>query len=568
MLTLIQGPNKGRTFRLPANEPQLIGRSSEALPINDDTVSRRHAELTPDGGEWYIRDLSSQNGTYLNGTRITGRRRLHPGDQIRVGGSVFSYGDEEATADESIVRLLGEEFVDFDIERALPSNDDSMVLSEPEPTAAAVDHLRVIYQLTTLTTQLLDREQLLKEVLLLVREEFKPERGVIVLLNADGSMGQTFVMPGSKPATTKDGEKSASIGVSRTIVQHVVNRSEGVLTTNAMSDRRFAKGDSVQGYGIRSAICSPIRFRDRVFGAVSVDSSLANYTFTDQQLSLMNAIGQHTGLALANADSYGERLQTERLATIGQTVASLSHSIKNILQGLRGGADVVEMGLRKQDLEVSANGWPILKRNLDRIMGLTLNMLAFSRERSIELELQPVHAVIDDCVALLEGLATSKQVALIVDHDNEMPPIPIDASLLHQAMMNLVGNAIEAAEVNHGAVTIRTMFRVTDPLLGEGATYADIQVIDNGPGIPPEIQRRIFEPFYTTKGTRGTGLGLAVTKRIVEEHRGRIRVESAGDGTGTIFTLTLPADSSADPSATTNATASRPADRPDPLGSP
>lgn len=570
ILTIIQGPNKGRAFRLPANEPQLIGRSSEALPINDDTVSRRHAELTPDGGVWYLRDLSSQNGTYLNGTKITGRRRLHPGDQIRVGGSVLAFGDEDTAAGESVVRLLDEEFVDFDIERAMPSNDDSMVLSEPEPMAAAVDHLRVIYQLTTLTTQLLDREQLLEETLLLVREEFKPERGVIVLLNADGSMGQTFVMPGSKPATlkaasTKIGEKeSASIGVSKTILQHVVNRSEGVLSTNAMSDRRFAKGDSVQGYGIRSAICSPIRFRDRVFGAISIDSSLANYTFTEQQLALMNAIGQHTGLALANADRYGERLQTERLVTIGQTVASLSHSIKNILQGLRGGADVVEMGLRKRDLEVAANGWPILKRNLDRIVGLTLNMLAFSRERSIELELQPVHGVIDDCVGLLEGLATSKQVALMVDYDSEMPPIPIDASLLHQALMNLVGNAIEAVSDQQGAVTIRTMFRVTDPLLGEGATYADIQVIDNGPGIPPEIQRRIFEPFYTTKGTRGTGLGLAVTKRIVEEHRGRIKVESSGENTGTILTITLPADSVADPSATTNA----PTDQHDPFTTP
>ena len=388
--------------------------------------------------------------------------------------------------------------------------------------------------------------------MLLVREEFKPERGVIVLLDADGSIGQTFVMPGSTSPVSSSasgaGEASQRIGVSKTIVQHVVNRSEGVLTTNAMSDQRFAKGDSVQGYGIRSAICSPIRFRDRVFGAVSVDSSLANYTFTEQQLALMNAIGQHTGLALANADSYGERLQTERLVTIGQTVASLSHSIKNILQGLRGGADVVEMGLEKQDLVVASDGWPILKRNLDRIMGLTLNMLAFSRERSIELELQPLGALIDDCASLLEGLATSKQVALIVDHDEEMPPIPIAAGLLHQALMNLIGNAIEAAETDHGAVTLRTMFRVTDPLLGEGASFADVQVIDNGPGIPKEIQRRIFEPFLTFKGSRGSVLGLAVTKRIVEEHRGTLRVESSSSGT--IFTMTLPIDSGADPSAT------------------
>lgn len=562
LLTVIQGPDKGRSFRLPPNEPQLIGRSSEALPINDDTVSRRHAELTPDGGSWFIRDLNSQNGTYVNGARIEGRRQLHPGDQIRVGGSVLGFGEDNQIAD-PLVRLLGSEFVDFDIERSLPSNDDSMILAEPEPMAAAVDHLRVIYQLTTLTTQLLDRDRLLQEVLLLVRTEFKPERGVVVLLNTDGTLGQSLVMPGSDTGKAElggggvgsGGGGSAGgnkIGISKTIVRHVVDQSEGVLSTNAMSDRRFSKGDSIQHYGIRSAICSPIRFRERVFGAIYIDSSLANYTYTEQQLALMNAIGQHTGLAMANGESYGEHLQTERLATIGQTVASLSHSIKNILQGLRGGADVVEMGLRKRDLEVSANGWPILKRNLDRIMGLTLNMLAFSRQRSIELELQPLHTVIDDCVSLLEPMATSKKVALIVDYDSEMPPVPLDASLIHQAMMNLITNGIEAVEDRHGAVTIRTMFRETDPLLGQGATYADVQVIDNGPGIAKEHQKRIFEPFYTTKGARGTGLGLAVTKRIVEEHRGRIRVESAGNNTGTIFTMTLPADSTTDPSATAN----------------
>src|SRR5690606_34052877 len=87
ILTVIQGPDKGKKFELPGNEPQLIGRSSEALPLTDTTVSRRHAELTPDPtrNAWYIRDLSSQNGTWVNGERITSRVRLKPGDQVRTG---------------------------------------------------------------------------------------------------------------------------------------------------------------------------------------------------------------------------------------------------------------------------------------------------------------------------------------------------------------------------------------------------------------------------------------------------------------------------------------------------
>jgi signal transduction histidine kinase/pSer/pThr/pTyr-binding forkhead associated (FHA) protein len=548
VLTVLQGPDKGRKYQLPPNEPQLIGRSSEALPITDDTVSRRHAELTPDAGIWWIRDLQSQNGTYVNGIKIDGRQRLKPGDQIRAGSTLVVFGQDD-TVDAESIQLLRPSELEFSIERSLPSNEDSMILAEPEPAAAAVDHLRIIYQLTTLTTQVMDRQQLLESVLELVFREFEPERGFIMLAGEtpDAPMKPAVVKHKTMPKDKSD----AKIGVSRTIIHHVMKNSEGVLSSNAMTDRRFAAGDSVQQFHIRSAICSPIRFQDRVFGVVYIDSSIANYTFTEQQLALMNAIGQHTGLAMANADHYGQKLHNERLAAAGETVASLSHSIKNILQGLRGGADVVEMGLRKDDLNLAKSGWTILKRNLDRIVGLTMNMLTFSRQHGVELALEPLGLLIDDCASLLESRCRQKGVALIVDHDPEMPPVPIDGNLIHQALMNLLSNAVEAVAPTTGVVTVRSMFRVTDPLLGQGHAYAEVHVIDNGPGIPPDRQRWIFEPFNTTKGTKGTGLGLAVTKRIVEEHRGHIQMESA-EGKGTTFRIVLPADTpeGLDPSAT------------------
>jgi len=129
--------------------------------------------------------------------------------------------------------------------------------------------------------------------------------------------------------------------------------------------------------------------------------------------------------------------------------------------------------------------------------------------------------------------------------------------------MNLVGNAIEAVEPGDGAVTVRTMYHIPDPLLGNLPPYAEIHVIDNGPGISPERQAWVFEPFRTTKGTKGTGLGLAVTKTIIDEHRGRIAIESS-EGHGTIFKVILPADASdlLDPSATAESKAATT----DPLG--
>lgn len=548
-LTVIDGPDAGKRFQLPKDLPQLLGRSSEALPLTDSTVSRRHAELTPDGDTWFIRDLKSQNGTWINGVQIRERIRLELGDQIRVGATVLLFGSG-ATPGDPAVLITADGVQQTEVE-AKRFADDMETTAE-----AAADHLRVIYQLTALTARISNQRELLDAVMELVFNEFLPERGVIMM---PGEAPDADMVAGViKYRDPPKGEDDAKIHVSRTILRAAMN-GEGVLCTNAMTDPRFAMGDSVQQYQIRSAICSPITFDEQNFGAIYIDSSSVNYAFTEEQLALLNAIGQHTGLALANADEHLKRMNNERLAAIGETVASLSHSIKNILQGLRGGADVVEIGLNKGDLAISKNGWGILRRNLDRIVGLTMNMLAFGRKLELNLELARINTILEECVQLVEVQTKEKNIAVLVDADPEMPPIAVDPSLIHQAMMNLIVNAVEAVGNDTGAVTVRVLFKEARPLLDPkrpNATtppHVEINVIDNGPGIPPEKLAWIFEPFNTTKGIRGTGLGLAVTKRIIYEHRGRIRVQSA-PGEGTTFRVLLPADldDQIDPSATTN----------------
>ncbi|HYD00478.1 MAG TPA: ATP-binding protein [Phycisphaerales bacterium] len=559
VLTVIQGPDKGRTFELPDNEPQMIGRSSESLPLSDGTVSRRHAELTPDKGDWYLRDLGSQNATLVNGIRIepNARIKLKPGDQIRAGMTLFSFGRTERRADPQ-VRMLREDQVDTSIERSL-SSEDSVILALDGDTRAgtalgatvaggANSHLRVLYRLTTLVSTLPEREKLFEGVFDLIFSELRPERAVFLIDEGDGPVPSVVRFATKAPAG-----QAQRIDVSRTILRHALDKGEGILASNAMSDERFRKGDSVQRMAIRSAMCVPVRSAGRTFGAIYADSSIGAGAFNADQLALMTAIGQQTGLALSHLELLSQKLQTERLAAIGQTVASLSHSIKNILQGLRGGADVVEMGLRKDDLKVSRGGWPILKRNLDRIIALTLNMLAYSRPRTLDVELTKVQPLLDDCASLLADQCKLRGVALIVDVDPDTPPVPIDAAQVHQALMNLMSNAVEAVEAKTGVVTVRAKFLPEDPGRPAGRGQLRIDIIDNGPGIQPELQRRVFEPFFTTKGLRGTGLGLAVTSRIVESHNGKVLLSTV-PGKGATFSVVLPIDpaTTIDPSATTD----------------
>jgi signal transduction histidine kinase len=329
------------------------------------------------------------------------------------------------------------------------------------------------------------------------------------------------------------------IHASRTIINHVINQGEGVLSSNAMNDKRFSAGKSVHAMSIRSALCVPIKARkldgkggDEVLGVIYIDSSAKNYTSAPDQLRLLTAIGLQAGLAIQNAKLYAAGLQAERLAAIGETTAALSHSIKNILQALRGGADVVEMGIRGNNMVQVAKGWRVAERNLQKIYNLTMNLLAYSKPREPRLELINPRVLINDCVELIAGAANEKGVMVVADVDRDHPAIPLDPDGMHQVLMNLLSNALDAVESQCGLIRVVGRYDADN-------RASVIEVIDNGVGVPPSMMRHMFELFHSTKGNRGTGLGLAVAKKIVDEHEGSITVKST-PGEGTTFTVRLP----------------------------
>lgn len=535
-LYVLQGPDKGRTLQTH-DDVVLIGRGSDQVPLSDRTVSRRHAELRRQEGAWYLADLHSANGTYLNGVRVQEPVRLKHGDQIRMGSTLLVYAGDESIEQLSgpnipndLVRLDAGSASDASVVASVSSSEDSVVMAAPD-TAYAVKSWKAIRELTDVIGSLITPEQLLPRVLDILFEQLEADRGVIFMHDDETrELLPEVIRFHSRESRAKTRDKG--IVAPRTILDQVVSSREGVLCSNVSSDERFRSGRSVQGLGMRSVICAPILAREKVLGVIYLDVPVTRHTYNEHELRLVTAVAYQTGLALENARLVQAHLERERLAAAGEAIAYLSHSIKNILQGMRAGGDLVKRGLDRRDFALTTQGWRILERNLDKCYALMLNMLAFSKPHEPHLEMYMVNRLAEDVVQLAQSPADEAGVVLLTDLDQSVPPVPLDYDGLHQALLNIVLNAIEAVPRETGVVNVRTGYDVA-------AGRVTITVADNGPGIPEDQREKIFHPFFSTKGHGGTGLGLAVARKIVEEHGGALLLRCPEDG-GAEFTISLP----------------------------
>jgi signal transduction histidine kinase len=226
-------------------------------------------------------------------------------------------------------------------------------------------------------------------------------------------------------------------------------------------------------------------------------------------------------------------LQAERLAAVGQTIAALSHHIKNILQGLKSGGDILKLGLQDKDENLLLKGWRIVEKNQKKVEDIVMDMLSYSKEREPNFEEVDINTVVHDVVELMEARAKERGVELKAKPDPSLPKTAADPEGVHRALLNILGNALDAVEDAESARVVVSTARETD---GE---WLCVRVRDNGTGIAPEKLADIFRPFVSTKGARGTGLGLAVSRKIMREHGGDIVVQSVV-GKGSAFTLRLP----------------------------
>jgi histidine kinase len=228
-----------------------------------------------------------------------------------------------------------------------------------------------------------------------------------------------------------------------------------------------------------------------------------------------------------------EKLEAERLAAVGQTVAGLAHTIKNLLMGLEGGMYMVDSGFKRSDAKRIADGWAVLQRNLEKTTTLVRDFLGFAKGRLPELRPADPNAIARGIVDLYRDTARLQGVEITLEAGEDVRPAPLDTEGMETSLTNLISNAIDAAamrEEGGGKVRLRTRDEGQDLVF---------EVIDNGCGMDWEVKGKVFTTFFTTKGGKGTGLGLLTTRKIVHEHGGRIDVESV-PGQGSVFRIRLP----------------------------
>jgi signal transduction histidine kinase len=589
-LIVIKGVDEGKQFELSGDVLGIGREASNRIKLHDTEISRRHAEflLTPEG--YRLRDVGSANGTSVNNQGIQDVL-LRSGDQIQVGRSVLVYSagtgeDPSGTDLAQRIHFLTRRDEEFQgsIVRAVGEAEGSRILAHPDRAEgpwlkSALANLSVMYEAIQAVSHILDVDNLLERIMDLIFRSLDADCGCVMLRAGSPIPTALAGSPGGVAVLAADLEPKAvrwragvrqqgKVPISRTVVEHVLTHKQGVLVSDAARDERFKSAQSLVRMGVREIICVPMKGRHETLGVLYLDTHTTaradtgsavhvldepdapSIKFTGDHLSLASAIAHQAALAIEETRYHQALIQAERLAAIGQTVAVLSHHIKNILQGLKSGGDLLEMGLQGMDKPLLAQGWKLMQKNQAKIYDLVNDMLSYSKEREPHLTEMDISPILREVVDLLTPRAADLGVALKFEPNPRLPRCHVDPEGIHRAVLNVVGNALDAvadriaAEENGmgpadppGLVTVTA---APEPASEPGnRLWVRILVRDNGSGIPPEKVEEIFHPFVSTKGSAGTGLGLPVSRKILREHGGDLLVESQ-PGRGSTFVLRIP----------------------------
>jgi len=328
--------------------------------------------------------------------------------------------------------------------------------------------------------------------------------------------------------------------VKKVIVEFVKENREAVLSTDADKVARV-KIAGVPSL-IETTMCVPMLGKQQLNGMIYLTMAHEKEQYTEDDLKLLTVIGHTAGMALENSRLIEFNLRNERLVATGTTAAHLSHYIKNILAGLDGSLNLLKMGIDEKDLNLANESLHILAKNHRRLGNLVLDLLNLTSEQKLNMKVQDLKPILQDAFELL--CPQLKQDGITLNFTKEMMDLPlmaeVDAKGMHRVLLNLILNAEHAIQEKRETLDQKDMGNITvNATFTQDKESIVFTVSDDGMGIKPETADKLFEMFVTSKGAGGTGLGLTVTKRIVEGHGGTI-FATGEEGKGCTMTFTIP----------------------------
>ncbi|MDE3058119.1 MAG: cyclic nucleotide-binding domain-containing protein [Bacteroidota bacterium] len=401
---------------------------------------------------------------------------------------------------------------------------DQTIVSELEHTIEVstqhIGKLNLLIDAAKTVNSTLDLDKLLDVILETAIKSIGADRGTLYLLDEVKSEIWSKALRGSEVVEIR-------LPVGKGLAGYVAKTGETINIPDAYNDARFnPEVDKKSGYHTNNMLCMPMRNRDKKIIGVFQMLNKKGSAFTADDEEFINALSIHASIAIENARLAQEMVNNERLSAVGRMASTIIHDIKNPMGTLRIYAQVMK---KKSGNEEAAKLADEMITQVDRFVNMTQEILDFSRGvSSANIEVVEFNDIMEGVLLFIEKDLTKRNVKL--EHDLQYKgKAKLDQDKMVRVFYNIASNAADAMP-DGGTLSVSTTEQ-------DGMVKIDFK--DTGTGMPEEVKRKIFEPFVTYGKKHGTGLGMSIVKKVIDDHKGKIEIESEM-GKGTTIHLFLP----------------------------
>lgn len=372
-----------------------------------------------------------------------------------------------------------------------------------------------------------DLDSVLKRMVRITADLMQMPIASIYLIEADGVLRKR-----SNVGLSEHLQQQATFKLGEGIPGWVALHGETVALADVTKDQRYGS-HPVALKEPHAYICVPLRARGQVIGVMSARRMAVN-AYTKNQRRAFETAGSMVAIVVEKHRIQEENARDRHLAGVAVSMSEIAHYVKNVIFTARIAESSLEQGLdRGESPDRLRPSWAIIKRANQKIHKLVDDMLNYARDQEPKPETLDLNALISRVADDLRYHAGKHGVDVALELDDQLPPTRLDPSMMYDVVMNLLCNAIDAIpEKVSGNVVLRSRH-------APAQRGVRIEVEDNGSGIPEDVQRKLFTLFFSTKGERGTGIGLAASRKAVQKQGGALTFTTV-EGKGTCFVVELP----------------------------